>query len=107
MSEAMEQFDEEAAYDEELAPLMDRIIEICNRRGIPMVAVFQYAGGPADEDVFFCTTALPVPKNRANAHILNLAKIAAQKVNESTPVALAITETKRPDGTHIKIQRII
>jgi hypothetical protein len=44
--------DKEHIYDEEIAPLMTKIIEICKREQIPMFADFQYS------DVDFCTTLI-------------------------------------------------
>jgi hypothetical protein len=35
--------DLEKVYDEEISPLMTKIIEVCNREKIPMFAEFQYA----------------------------------------------------------------
>lgn len=39
----------EAVYDAEIAPLMDRIIAICQEHGIPMMASFVYEND-SDED---------------------------------------------------------
>ena len=44
--------DKEAIYDEQIAPLMTKLIEVCQREGIPMFASFQYS------DEGFCTSAL-------------------------------------------------
>lgn len=35
--------DNEAIYDEQIAPLMTQILDICKAHGIPMVASFEYA----------------------------------------------------------------
>ena len=43
--------DKEAIYDEQIAPLMTQLLEICQREGVPMFASFQYS-----EDGF-CTSA--------------------------------------------------
>jgi len=40
----------ENIYDEQIAPLMKQIIEICKKEEIPMIADFQYS------DTNFCTT---------------------------------------------------
>jgi len=42
----------EEIYDEQIAPLMAKIIEICQTEQIPMFAEFQYA------EIDFCTTCL-------------------------------------------------
>ena len=41
--------DKETIYDEQIAPLMTQLLEICQREGVPMFASFQYS-----EDSF-CT----------------------------------------------------
>lgn len=45
--------DNEAIYDQEIAPLMSQIIDICKKHQIPMFATFEYAPGS------FCDTFLP------------------------------------------------
>lgn len=47
--------DKEKVYDEQIAPLMAKIIEICKTEGIPMFADFQYA------DQGFCATCIYPP----------------------------------------------
>lgn len=44
--------DLEKVYDEEIAPLMTQIINICNKHELPMIAEFEYSPGR------FCKTAL-------------------------------------------------
>lgn len=44
--------DLESVYDEEISPLVTRIIEICKKHDIPMFAEFQYS------DDGYCRTAL-------------------------------------------------
>ena len=46
------EFDLEAVYDNEIAPLMKEIIAICQRVDMPMVAFFAYATGRT------CTSAI-------------------------------------------------
>jgi hypothetical protein len=36
----MENFDLEAVYDAEIAPLMEKVIEVCKRNDLPFVAEF-------------------------------------------------------------------
>jgi hypothetical protein len=50
--------DSESVYDEQIAPLMTQIIDICREHRIPMLATFQY-GADAGEGGRFCTTAIP------------------------------------------------
>jgi len=42
----------EKIYDDQIAPLMEQIIEICKKEEIPMFADFQY------NDTDFCTTCI-------------------------------------------------
>lgn len=46
--------DNEAVYDERIAPLVAKIIDVCVMHGIPMFATFEYAPGE------MVTTAIPV-----------------------------------------------
>ena len=39
----MKVWDKEDVFDNEIAPLMQQIIEVCREHKIPLVAVFQYA----------------------------------------------------------------
>lgn len=54
---ATELFDFEDVYDEEIAPLMAKIIEICHSHKLPMVASFHYALRDEDDESL-CTTTL-------------------------------------------------
>lgn len=47
----------EDVYDNEIAPLMSKVIDLCKTHGIPMLATFQYTE-PGDEPGF-CTTQIP------------------------------------------------
>jgi len=60
----------EPIYDEQIAPLMTKIIKICKDHDIPLVASFQLTDGPLSEEeaeqygddcTLCCTTAL-LPK---------------------------------------------
>lgn len=54
----------EKVYDEQISPLMTKIIAICQEHKIPMVASFELdrTEGHAENDPLFCTTAL-LPKH--------------------------------------------
>lgn len=45
--------DNEAVYDEKIAPLMTEIIKICKEHRMPILANFEYAPGK------FCSTYVP------------------------------------------------
>jgi hypothetical protein len=103
--EPVTDFDEEAVYDEEISPLMTKIIEICKRRGIPLMAVFQYA--KRDADYGYCTTNLPGPDGRRSPYMAQHADLAVAEKRRNTPFVLAITETTSPNGSvDMKVQRI-
>lgn len=44
--------DKERIYDEQISPLVQQLIRVCQENGIPMFASFQYS------DEGFCTSAL-------------------------------------------------
>jgi hypothetical protein len=59
--------DNEKVYDEQIAPLMERIIAVCEEHGLPMIAEFEYA------EEHNCLTAI-IPENASN-RMRNLAYI--------------------------------
>lgn len=78
--------DNEAIYDEQIAPLMAQILDICKAHGIPMVAAFEFA--PED----LCASFI-LPHGAAS-ELKQAARIVASK-----PSLMAFTITKAgPDG---------
>jgi hypothetical protein len=74
----MEAFDLESVYDEEIAPLMTKIIEVCRAHKMPMFATFLYQNDP-DGDDSVCTTNLMFEKERpVPEKILNLERSLRQ-----------------------------
>ena len=68
-----EQYDLEAVYDNEIAPLMTQILAICKRERMPMLASFQYREG--DDGAALCTSHLQWPTRgpgcfREAAHVI-------------------------------------
>jgi hypothetical protein len=61
MSEA---FDLEAIYDAEIAPLMTKIIEVCQAHKMPVFATFLYRNDPITGGNGLCTTNLMFEKER-------------------------------------------
>lgn len=57
----------EQAYDNEVAPLMDKVIAICRREGISMICHFELPV-PSEPDLR-CTTKLP-DGNGHTSHII-------------------------------------
>lgn len=62
MTEATKHYDLEGVYDAEIAPLMTKIIEICEREKMPMVASFAYRAHESGTDR--CTSHLHWPERR-------------------------------------------
>ncbi|KIV69379.1 MULTISPECIES: hypothetical protein [Bacillus] len=60
-------YDKEEVYDEEIAPLMQQILEICKREELPMVVQFYLAEeSPYDEESvtpLYCTSII-IPGDR-------------------------------------------
>jgi hypothetical protein len=67
----------EQAYDAEVAPLMDKVIEICRREGISMIAHFELPI-PGDPDLV-CTTKTPDEKGVTSGVIRTMLKITGLK----------------------------
>jgi hypothetical protein len=60
--------DNEDFYDENIAPLMDQIIDLCKERDIPYVCVFQLQDKEAnDGDPLCCSTVRVNDKNTTPA----------------------------------------
>ncbi len=60
-------FDLEGVYDDQVQPLMEKIIEICKQHKLPMFATFLYANDADSDDARLCTTNLmfddrPIPE---------------------------------------------
>lgn len=90
----------EDVYDNEINPLMARIIEICKRHEIPVLATFQYT--EPGEEAGFCTTSIPFGHE---ADALRETR-SAWNAKRNAP-ALSVTETTGPDGHRtISVRRI-
>ena len=82
----------EDIYDNEINPLMAKIIAICDAHDIPMVASFQINDdrGAAEEDVLMCTPVLTYGEHvdgnlkRASAEIYRRPTFAAFTITTST-----------------------
>lgn len=60
-------YDKESIYDNEIAPLMKQIIEICKREELPMVAQFylkqQHPDADEENGAMYSTTAIIPSRN--------------------------------------------
>ena len=80
----------EAIYDEQINPLMARILEICKEHKIAMLADFFFS----DAEDLHCTSAL-LPKDFSPSE----EQLAAYKILTTTKgFAMAITEETKPNG---------
>lgn len=87
MSETpQEDWNEEAVYDAEIAPLMTQIIAICERAKIPMIASFAYAKSHAGDGCMTISTTSVVVDNRS-VPLFALARLCLTRdlCDESTP----------------------
>lgn len=64
MADNQEAFDLEKVYDEQIAPLMSQIIEICKMHKLPVFASFLYANDPDGDANFSTTNLMPEEWNR-------------------------------------------
>ena len=95
----MDIWTKEDVYDEQIAPLMSKIIAICKEHDIPVVAQFQYAN--TEEEAALCTTT--IVGERGDPSIRKLAAL----MSPQAPVVLAETITTDADGKKlISIRRI-
>jgi len=93
-------FDKEKVYDEQIAPLMAKIIAVATEHQIPMAATFQYADSE-DEGPGYCVTVIHFPHQGEKMN-----RVAAA-CRPDIHVALAETITTTPDGRQsISIRRI-
>lgn len=81
----------EAFYDENISPLMTRIIALCTERDIPHVCVFQLEDKDANDGVpMLCSTLRVHPKNTAPE------LIAAYKAINRKPEIFTVTIVTKP-----------
>lgn len=94
-------WDKESIYDEQIYPLMSKIIGICKGHKIPMVAQFQIANSE-ELGARFCTTTLPF-----DGVACDRIKKMAQFAHPSRPVVLAETVSTDADGiTRVAIRQV-
>ncbi|NKG32084.1 hypothetical protein FVB43_18820 [Erwinia rhapontici] len=84
-----ELYDLEAVYDEQISPLMQKIIEICNQHQMPMLCSFAFHND-ADLGVGDCTTLLNSFDGRFHAPFVMA--LRAIRIGPSC-TAFAITRT--------------
>jgi len=84
----MELFNKEDIYDNEISPLMQQIIEICNKHKMPMIASVTYENneelGPGR-----CTTLLNGFEDRADDANQKAAKVIKNGGHETFTMAIS------------------
>lgn len=86
-------YDKESVYDNEIAPLMSQIIEICKREEIPMVASFLLRSLDENGDELRCTTALVGFEHTPD----DFKRINAIAYQGEPPQAFAVTVTRQEE----------
>lgn len=91
-------YDKEKIYDDEISPLMAKIIEICKRENIPMAAQF-YLKEQDDEGLpMYCTTFM-VPskdeiKSEVHEHLRGITDLMKYGKN-GKPLTISMAITKK------------
>lgn len=96
-------WDLEEVYDDEISPLMQQIVKICKREGLPMVATFMYANDFDADEGSFCTSALP---NRPRDSCKTIRGASAFIQRGRRPPAMEIT-TRDQDGAVLSSEVIL
>lgn len=87
--------DNEANYDADIFPLMNRIIEICHDKRIPFVATFEYAPEA------YCTTILPMDEMSGDMRqLIGTVGDFKRLTSPAPPASFQITTTKA-DGSKV------
>ena len=86
----------EDIYDEQIFPLMGKILEICQEHKIAMVASFA-TPSDGDEDLF-CSSRLPDENGEFPGHLSELSKIVSKSIRGGGGPMLMMT-TENADGT--------
>jgi hypothetical protein len=70
----------EQAYDAEIAPLMDKIVEVCRKAGISMIAHFEIPTEEAPD--LCCTTKTPDEKGSTSDMIGAMLRVTGLKMSK-------------------------
>ena len=90
----------EDAYDEFISPLMNEIIQLCQKYKIPMVATFELdvPEDGAANDPLMCTTILADEEKVGPIRSERL-KEAAKNLRPDSPIVLTTIIMNAPDGS--------
>lgn len=85
-------YDKEKIYDEQIAPLMQKIIEICQANDVQMLASYYLRKETDDEYDLYCSTCL-IPKGGSKT-LINATNVLLNKYTVEKPLLMAVTVTK-------------
>jgi hypothetical protein len=96
MTPPKESWDLERVYDDEIAPLMTRIIAVCKEHRMPMIASFAYKN--TDEGIDFCSTSLPFENRNVSALNQALSVIRSRCALSLMAMTICSPEDEVPRG---------
>lgn len=93
----MTKYDKEDIYDEQIAPLMTKIIAICKGEQIPMAAQFYLKEEREDDgQPMYCTTYIRPPGESEGIDQISHVHDAMRYGRQGKPWVMAMTVTKEP-----------
>lgn len=93
----MELFNEEDIYDNEISPLVQQIIEVCNKHKIPMIASFTYENCE-ERGEGRCTTIINNIDNRFDRGFGKALKTIESGGHEVFAVAVTTSKPEQANG---------
>lgn len=85
-------YDKESIYDNEIAPLMQKIIEICLRENLPMAAQFYLKEErDGDGDPLYCTTVIRPEGNSEGHEQIAFVAESMKYGKQGKPYVMAVT----------------
>ena len=84
-------YDKEQIYDEQIAPLMTKIIGICQANDVQMLSSYYLKEKMGDEEEMFCVTCLLPRKKDRNKKLDDASSLI---LNGQDPFFVAMTITK-------------
>lgn len=85
-------YDKEKIHDEQIAPLMAKIIVICQANDIQMLASYYLKEETEDDDDMYCTSCL-IP-DKGSKYLLDASNVLMNKYTVQRPFFMAMTVTK-------------
>lgn len=93
----MNRTEKEKVYDEQISPLMAKIIEICKANKIAAFANFRIGYDEQIEEHLMCTTSLPISEDEEdNKMVSKLSRVGVDGYDVVAPyMAFTITSNKQ------------